>query len=116
MSVFLKGKNVDHLTRDSVEAFRYMVERGSIELRTIDLLQEAEESSRDIQEMLENGELTMEEAQQEKAILVRQINKEKHQIENGPHAERLDSPSSSILHHQNVLSLGNPAPQRTVKK
>jgi len=102
VSVFFRNKNVEGLKPASVEAFRFNVEQATIKMKTFDLLTEAEESTRDIQELLEAGELTEEEAQEEKALLVTEINKEKHMIENGPQVERLIS--SPTTTGRNVLS------------
>lgn len=74
---FLKGKNVENLRSDGLEAMRYNATRQKIR----ELFETARVTRKDIQEMVETGELTEEEARQEQLELIREVNKEKHRIE-----------------------------------
>lgn len=99
MSVFVR-EDFERLKRNILEAAKHNAKAL--------LYEELRASAHDINEMLKNDELTAEEASQEWKELKRQFNRERELID----AERLDSPSSSITQHQNVLSPRNPAPQR----
>lgn len=82
MSVFLKGKNVENLTRDTWEAVKSIAKMR--------LREELRVCAHDINELLQTGELTVEQANQEWHELKKQFEKEKRRIENWPFAERVN--------------------------
>ena len=78
---FFEGKNVENINRDTLEAMRYIVQRNEKRKKIRALFEEARVTRHDIQKMVQEGELTEEQAKQEEAELIREVNKEKHQIE-----------------------------------
>ena len=78
---FFEGKNVENINRDTLEAMRYIVQRNEKRKKIRALFEEARVTRYDIQKMVQEGELTEEQAKQEEAELIREVNKEKHQIE-----------------------------------